>query len=469
MGLKPSDYAMLGGMVGGPLLGAAFSRDPAELQSFEGTQSDPEAMMHGNKALLDSIMPLIMGRANAGVSLPSAVVQQPGAYCLRQNERILTSSLEWVPCGDIQVGTPILAFDEQTKVGGRSWAPAIVTMSKPTKARCVKVVLENGESVVTTEDHPWLVECVGRHGVSPVHRKWIRSSQLMKQDWRRDHYRVLRVATPWKAESSFDAGWLSGIWDGEGSINHGRQTWKAQVAQLPGAVSDAIYERMRALGFSFAVRINNSGRSGRPINNICLTGDFHNLLDMIGRLRPVRLIEKVISGIHQRRLIASHKLRVVAVERFGYKDIQNITTSAGTYIGEGFLMHNTGGGLPMPIGLVASDPALKNPGLLKIPGLSSMGGLPEGTQVKLGPDGNAIGPRSPNPDESDWGADGEWREPGESGPFSSRAGDVMTAGPRRRSAATPELFEEGALINPGDDLQQALGSVELLLEAYGSR
>lgn len=81
MGLKPSDYAMLTGMVGGPLLGAAFGRDPAELQSFEGTwDNGPTYLLQHNKELLDSIMPMIMGRANAGVSLPSAYVQQPGSY-----------------------------------------------------------------------------------------------------------------------------------------------------------------------------------------------------------------------------------------------------------------------------------------------------------------------------------------------------------------------------------------------------
>lgn len=81
MGLKPSDYAMLAGMVGGPLLGGMFAQDPQERQSFEGKgASDPSYLMSKNQAMLDQIMPMIMGRANAGVSLPSAVVQQPGAY-----------------------------------------------------------------------------------------------------------------------------------------------------------------------------------------------------------------------------------------------------------------------------------------------------------------------------------------------------------------------------------------------------
>jgi hypothetical protein len=218
MGLKPSDYAMLAGMVGGPLLGAAFAQDPQERESFAGTTVDPTSLMQDNAALLDTLLPLIMGRANAGVSLPSAYVQQPGAY--------------------------------------------------------------------------------------------------------------------------------------------------------------------------------------------------------------------------------------------------------------------TGGGLPMPIGLVASDPALANPNLLRIPGLSSMGGVPAGTSVNLGPDGNPAGPRNPGDGSQGWPGDILIDE-GESGPMgavqgqgASRRSSGMDAplGPRRRMSGAPApLFQDGDLIDPGADLQQALGSVELLLESLGGR
>ena len=214
MGLKPSDYAMLGGMVGGPLLGGLFGRDPAELQSFEGTDTNPKALMRGNMELLDSIMPMIMGRANAGVSLPSAVVQQPGSY--------------------------------------------------------------------------------------------------------------------------------------------------------------------------------------------------------------------------------------------------------------------TGGGMAMPIGLVASDPALSNPNLLKLPGLSSntpKGWTPgDGSILRWGQPQEPGGPNDATPDNPDYVDPDGYHDVDPLGP--SLGNPPRTAqprsGPMRRSAAAP-LFDEGALINPGDDLQQALGSVELLLQAYGSR
>lgn len=127
----------------------------------------------------------------------------------------------------------------------------------------------------------------------------------------------------------------------------------------------------------------------------------------------------------------------------------------------------TGGGLPMPIGLVASDPALGNPSLLKIPGLAKMGGLLDGPQTKLDPDGNPAGPRNPGTDPGGWPGD-VWNKPGESGPMASASSEPMSVGPRRRSesvAPDDALFAEGDLINPGDDLQQALGSVELLLQS----
>lgn len=134
----------------------------------------------------------------------------------------------------------------------------------------------------------------------------------------------------------------------------------------------------------------------------------------------------------------------------------------------------TGGGLPMPIGLVASDPALSNRNLLRIPGLSGVDVDPT-PRTKMGPDGKAAPPRDPS--------DGDWRGPDESGPYDSddsgtrvigpRPGSSSGFGARRRSSIGEQDGEYGQLVRAsdlmggGDDLSQATGSVALLLEALG--
>ena len=134
----------------------------------------------------------------------------------------------------------------------------------------------------------------------------------------------------------------------------------------------------------------------------------------------------------------------------------------------------TGGGMAMPIGLVASDPALSNPLMLSIPGIS-------GVRVDPTPRDRTNPPRDPTaPPPDDGTGDGvptippDVVDPGESGPYfrGSGASAATVSGPRRRVAPDGDY---GQLVRAtdlgggegGDELSRAMGSVQLLLEAFG--
>ena len=118
----------------------------------------------------------------------------------------------------------------------------------------------------------------------------------------------------------------------------------------------------------------------------------------------------------------------------------------------------------MPIGLVASDPALENRSLQSLQGL--------GAFENLGIPTPFVGVDDPNlPDQSRPTPDGKRTD-----------GDpVDTPGRTRRRSDDSAAFgandgEYGQLVRASDlmaggedDLSQALGSVELLLEAFGGR
>ena len=67
MGLSGPTASLIG-LLGGPMLQGLFGNNGQQRQSFEGKgDADPTSIIRKNQAMLDSIMPLILRRANAGV------------------------------------------------------------------------------------------------------------------------------------------------------------------------------------------------------------------------------------------------------------------------------------------------------------------------------------------------------------------------------------------------------------------
>ena len=126
----------------------------------------------------------------------------------------------------------------------------------------------------------------------------------------------------------------------------------------------------------------------------------------------------------------------------------------------------SGGGLPFPIGVTAEDPALADPSLLSLPGISGLEGLFNGSLTAQGTPDSSV-----NPDTGY--DDGGLPPPGALDRIAvpkRESASPSTAGPRRRSDSeygqlvrADDLFDEPA---PGDDLNKALGSVQLLMEAF---
>ena len=147
----------------------------------------------------------------------------------------------------------------------------------------------------------------------------------------------------------------------------------------------------------------------------------------------------------------------------------------------------TGGGLPMPIGVTAQDPALANPSLLGLQGLGAFQNLFSGSTGQSWYDDPNLTPGQPNvntnplaPEEGfddfyqpDFTQQTPENRQGTTDGMEPRQGNWAEAkGTRRRSAENDG--EYGELVRAadldtggGDDLNQALGSVQLLLEAFG--
>lgn len=273
----------------------------------------------------------------------AVVISFPPTYCVAPTERILTADLRWVPCGELVEGDRLLAFDEEpaADVRCRRWRFSTVTYSKPARQECVRVVLENGDDVVCTADHPWLAdrEDNNRGG---ARRSWVRADRLLT-----DAPYVLKQLNTWEPATSYDAGWVAGMFDGEGCIARSGTSrgvsWNLNIAQKMGPTADRVVDLLQRHGFPLGVH------GGRPdgMRHISVTGGLSEALRALGTFRPVRLLQnfqaldaKATPCVRAQRRT---RVKVVAVEPVGFRDIQSISTSTGTYVGEGYLMHNTGG------------------------------------------------------------------------------------------------------------------------------
>jgi hypothetical protein len=260
--------------------------------------------------------------------------------CLAQKERILCDDLIWRFAGDIDVGDRLLAFDEfalnpqYRGIGSRRrWRRTEVVRSEPKTVECVRVILANGDDIITTPEHPWLAY---RYGYRGTVARWVPSRDLLSSPW------VMRQMSPWKPRLGYDAGWLAGMLDGEGSLSLGvHGSPKLCCYQVEGPIAD----RVERLMYEFGYGPNRIVRKDTPahcqkVANLYVTGGFANMLCVLGELRPQRLLAKWETLDISDRTVQADLVQVLAVEPAGHQDIQEIETTDGTYFGEGYLMHN---------------------------------------------------------------------------------------------------------------------------------
>lgn len=289
-----------------------------------------------------------------------AVASFPPFDCLAPEHRLLTADLRWVPCGELQAGDEIMAFEEYPTDGRRSrrWQRARITRSEPGVKECVRVTLANGDEIVCTTDHPWLARTSAGQP-----QQWVTADELMTQKPNGKKRRiapvqVFRPIRVWETDESRDAGWCAGMLDGEGSLNIRHSAAKGgsfavDMAQAEGPLLDQYVKRMMEMGFNLSLdprkTVNRPGGMGHFTKNVWSarsTGSVPDQMELLGRLRPERLLAKFADSPicdFAFRAAGDRYVDVVSVEFIGPQTIQSISTSTQTYIGEGYAMHNTGG------------------------------------------------------------------------------------------------------------------------------
>lgn len=265
-------------------------------------------------------------------------------YCPTPDQKVLTDDLRWVPAGDLKVGDQLLGFDENPVEPGsagvlrRRYRPSTVMTALPVRRRIFRLEMEDGSTVRCSAEHPWLIATKASRN-----QVWMPTediAQALSQGRARYMHRFFDT---WSSPDTRDAGWLAGIYDGEGHLSTRRKGVQLGVSQLPGSVIDNIERLLVEYGFGDNRRSQNSASR---VMSIQMTGGWRRIAAFLGTIRPERLIGKFTDafreGLFDKQMEGKgDPLLIIRAWEEGEEWVAGLETSSRTYFCEGFGAHNS--------------------------------------------------------------------------------------------------------------------------------
>lgn len=275
---------------------------------------------------------------NAGVTREFGAVY----HCLMPSTKVLCADLTWKTLDEVQEGDLLIGVDEDSATGKyRRMREAKVLGKWKTKGPALRITFDDGTSVTCSPNHRWLK-------LSGSQNYWCPAGLTEGQKRARGRFahlkvgdRIRAVTDPWEFDDSRGAGYLAGIFDGEGHLPpaSGRRC-EVSFTQRPGLVLDEAVRCLEERGYKPRVR--------PATTTDCQIVDVHGqaeTLRLLGSIRPGRLLAAA------RRLWENRALprmedrpigkRIVSIEDVGEQELIDIQTSTGTFIAEGLVSHNS--------------------------------------------------------------------------------------------------------------------------------
>jgi hypothetical protein len=266
--------------------------------------------------------------------------------CLDPDTRVLDADLRWRPIKNLRVGDRLVAMDEKNPSPGkeRRLRTAAVEATVRTRDRAYRLGFDDGTSVVCSGRHRWLSASQG----SPSSFRW-RSIEAL--EGRPGPRRVIRegdyiraLVEPWEADESREAGYLAGMYDGEGCVTNrtrNRTEFRIDITQNPGVVLDETVRLLRQKGFT----PRDASHHTRRAQVYKITG-LSECLRLLGQVRPLRLLQNGNPGMWEGRGLGHENgmrfaKRIVVIEELPEQELIDIQTSTSTFIAEGLVSHNS--------------------------------------------------------------------------------------------------------------------------------
>lgn len=263
--------------------------------------------------------------------LGPVVVQEKVDGCVVPETPILCADLCWRPAGDLALGMKIIGTEVLR--GYTRLVPSVVTANTPVRKPCVKIITDVG-SVIASKDHPLWV----RQKASNNKARWVTAIHL------RPGYSISSMP-PWETDRSWEAGYLAGQFDGEGSLVRSEDTRALSYCQRLGQSQQYVRQLLLGLGFSLGEDVRRRSDSWQEIWTGKITGGWTEGLRFLGSIRPVRLLERAEDYWSGSCMNYLPRATVLAVEDAGDRWVSGLSTSTHTYIAGGLVSHNSQFGL----------------------------------------------------------------------------------------------------------------------------
>ena len=262
-----------------------------------------------------------------------------GFVCVAPETLVLMRDLTWKQAGNLQEGEDLLAFDEENPgqarpglkapKGYRKWRASKVVAAPRVQLPCYRLTFDDGTVVVASEDHCWLAGShrPGHHGGRGWH--WVKTKNMAAGRSQRSW--VLKLLPVVHQEMSRDAGWLAGIFDGEGDVGA-----NLGISQNHGLVLNQAMAGLRERGFDL------SSDTTKKCVRLKVLGGLREKFRLLMTLRPERLIRNFLGRIETKSLFARDHQAVglVSKEYIGVQEVVALATTTKTFVAEGLASHN---------------------------------------------------------------------------------------------------------------------------------
>lgn len=248
-------------------------------------------------------------------------------YCNPPEAPIWMADLSFRPLGDVRVGEDVIGW-RQSDSGMRALCYSRITRIQERHAPLVHVGMESGRHFICTPDHRWL-NAWWAPSLGSESRQWVTPEQGRL---------LLHVASeppPVPAELERTAGWIAGIYDGEGS---GIVIATQSFAHNP-AIVEAITRALDLLDVPYRQTLRKTG-----VAEFVLQGGRQAYLDFLLRIEPERRESLAAHVVGWREAIGARRFgrrdRIVSVTPAGEGTVFSMTTTSGNYVAWGYASKN---------------------------------------------------------------------------------------------------------------------------------